>query len=351
MPEARPHRIELPRVIVVGDDIVGKIGGELAALGVRRVGVLTSKTPFKLVGNRIEESLKASGLEFQFFLDNGRPHDGLRDDFLAAMRTKIDGVLGVGGGRVLDVSKLIAEKSGTSFFSFPTIPSHDGIASPLVSAVGGSTRSSRFVKTPQAVFADLSVLTGSPHQYVASGFGDVIGKYTAVKDWRLAHLLLGEYYGEYTANMALESAEMMMRKAEEVGEGGPGGIRELVEALVNCGILIGIAGTSRPCSGSEHLFSHALDQIKGKSTFHGQQVGVGTIMMSYLHDADWEKVRNSLSEAKAPTSGKELGATDEQVVKALTLAASMRPDRYTILGEKGLNERAAQDLAKITRVI
>jgi glycerol-1-phosphate dehydrogenase [NAD(P)+] len=124
-----------------------------------------------------------------------------------------------------------------------------------------------------------------------------------------------------------------------------------VEALVNCGILISIAGTSRPCSGSEHLFSHALDKVRGTSTFHGQQVGVGTIMMSYLHDADWERVRNSLIEAKAPTSGRELGASDEQVIQALTLAASMRPDRYTILGEKGLSERAALDLAKVTRVI
>lgn len=351
MSNAGLHRIELPRVIVVGNDIVERIGEELSALGAKNVGILTSKTPFKLLGRRIEGSLKASGIGFQFFLDNGRPHEVLRDDFLANVKIKMDGVLGVGGGRVLDASKLIAEKSGVSFFSFPTIPSHDGIASPLASTGEGGVRHSRFVRTPQAIFADISVLAGSPHQYVASGFGDVIGKYTAVKDWRLAHLILGEYYGEYTANMALGSAEAMMRKAEEVGNDSPAGIRDLVEALVNCGILISIAGTSRPCSGSEHLFSHALDKVRGTSTFHGQQVGVGTIMMSYLHDADWERVRNSLIEAKAPTSGRELGASDEQVIQALTLAASMRPDRYTILGEKGLSERAALDLAKVTRVI
>jgi glycerol-1-phosphate dehydrogenase [NAD(P)+] len=73
--------------------------------------------------------------------------------------------------------------------------------------------------------------------------------------------------------------------------------------------------------------------------------------MSYLHDADWEKVRASLAEAKAPTSAKELGVSDEVIVEALVRAASIRPDRYTILGEKGLSEKAAVDLARATRVI
>jgi len=349
MPNGRRHKIELPRLILAGEDIVGSIGEELLELGFKSVGVLTSKTPLQLLGDKIEGSLKASGVEYRFFLDNGQPHEVLRDDFIASIRMKMDAVVGIGGGRVLDVSKLIAEKSNVSFISVPTVPSHDGIASPMVSLAGGRTRYSRFVRTPQAIFADISVLVASPHKYVVSGFGDVIGKYTATKDWRLAHLLLGEYYGEYTANQAAECAHIMMRKAEEVGEGTKEGIRALVEALVNCGILIGTAGTSRPCSGSEHLFSHALDQFRAPSP-HGQQVGVGTVMMSYLHNADWEGVRNSLIKAKAPTSARELGVDEATLVRALTLAASMRPDRYTILGERGLNERAANALAKATRV-
>jgi glycerol-1-phosphate dehydrogenase [NAD(P)+] len=351
MPNGSPHKIELPRLIMAGGGIIEGIGKELSALGVERVGVLTSKTPFRLLGGKLERSLETSGIEYRFFLDDGKPHESVRDEFLETIGTGIDGLVGVGGGRVLDISKLIAEKLGTEFFSVPTIPSHDGIASPLVSILSGDIRSSRFAKTPQAVFADISVLVTAPHQYIASGFGDVIGKYTAVKDWRLAHLLLGEYYGEYTADLALECAEIMMKRAEEVGEGSAEGVRALVEALINCGILISIAGTSRPCSGSEHLFSHALDQIRHTSSFHGQQVGIGTIMMSYLHDADWEKVRNSLAEAKAPTSAKELGVSDEVIVEALVRAASIRPDRYTILGEKGLSEKAAVDLARATRVI
>jgi len=351
MANRRFHKIELPRLILAGEDIIGSIGDELAGLGVKAVGILTSRTPYQLLGEKLKKTLDDSGIENQVFQDNGHPHEELRDDFLSSVRIKMDGVLGMGGGRVLDVCKLIAEKSNVSFFSVPTVPSHDGIASPLVSLVSGRTRTSRFVKTPQAIFADISVLAAAPHQYVASGFGDVVGKYTAVRDWRLAHLLFGEYYGDYTANLALECANMMMRTAEAVGEGTKEGTRELVEALVNCGILISIAGTSRPCSGSEHLFSHALDRIRQGASLHGQQVGVGTIMMSYLHQADWERVRDSLAKAKAPTSARELGLSDEVVVEALTQAAAIRPERYTILGERGINEKAAYALAKATKVI
>jgi len=343
--------VEFPRVILTGEQVVDSIGNELRGLGLRKVGILTSKTPYAMLKERISHSLADSNIAHDYEVDDGSPHQVLSERFLSKFSGKIDAVVGIGGGRIIDVSKLVAERANVSFISVPTVPSHDGIASPLVSIPSKEGRVSRFSVTPQAILVDVSVLASVPHKFIASGFGDVVAKYTAVRDWRLAHLLSGEYYGEYTANQSKTCVEMVMRKSEEIGQGTKEGVRTLTEALVNCGLLIGIAGTSRPCSGSEHLFSHALDLVANFPALHGAEVGVGTIMMAYLHDGDWQRIRECLINAGAPVTAKQLGVSEQNLLKSLTMTASIRQERYTILGERGLTEKAAYNLAKNTGVI
>jgi len=111
-----------------------------------------------------------------------------------------------------------------------------------------------------------------------------------------------------------------------------------------------VAGNTRPASGAEHMFSHMLDRIAPGRAMHGEQCGVGAIMMMYLHGEDWEKVRDALEELGAPTTAKEMGIPKKKIVEALTMAQTIRPNRYTILGEKGLTFDAAKKLAKITGV-
>jgi len=112
-----------------------------------------------------------------------------------------------------------------------------------------------------------------------------------------------------------------------------------------------IAGSSRPASGAEHAFAHALDMIAEKPAMHGEQCGVGAIMTMYLHREDkYKTIKEALEKLKAPTTVEELGVTDKELIKALTMAHKIR-DRYTILGESGLTERAATKLAEVTGVI
>ena len=129
------------------------------------------------------------------------------------------------------------------------------------------------------------------------------------------------------------------------------GIRTLVEALISCGVAMSIAGTSRPCSGAEHLFSHCLTLIAPKPALHGEQCGVGTILCAYLHGANWQLIKDVLHRIGAPTSADELGIDREYILEALTRAHSIRPERYTILGESGLTKEAAERVASITGVI
>lgn len=111
-----------------------------------------------------------------------------------------------------------------------------------------------------------------------------------------------------------------------------------------------IAGSSRPCSGSEHLFSHALDIIKSVHASHGEQCGVGTIIMAHLHKTNWKWIKDTLKKLGAPTNAHELGMEKEDVVKALELASTVRPERYTILNKLKLSRKDCEKLARKTQV-
>jgi glycerol-1-phosphate dehydrogenase [NAD(P)+] len=112
-----------------------------------------------------------------------------------------------------------------------------------------------------------------------------------------------------------------------------------------------IAGSSRPTSGSEHLFSHALDILHPGTALHGEQCGVGTIMMMHLHGGDWKMIRDALIDIGAPVDAKGLGLNDSDIIDALTEAHKIRKERFTILGERGLDRKAAEAVARATMVI
>jgi glycerol-1-phosphate dehydrogenase [NAD(P)+] len=111
-----------------------------------------------------------------------------------------------------------------------------------------------------------------------------------------------------------------------------------------------IAGSSRPASGAEHMFSHALDELSASPALHGEQCGVGAILMMYLHNGDWKLIADTLKEIGAPTTAKEMGIPDKDIITALTTAHTIR-DRYTILGDTGISQKAAEKLAVKTGVI
>ena len=130
------------------------------------------------------------------------------------------------------------------------------------------------------------------------------------------------------------------------------GIRTIVEALISAGVAACIAGSSRPCSGAEHLFSHALEYIVGKNCgLHGERVGLGTIMMAKLHGLDWERIVKTLENVGAPTKAKEIKINEDQIVDSLLIAQSLRPERYTILSKLKLDRQTALELAKSVYIV
>jgi len=305
----------------------------------------------EIAGQRVTDLLQDDGVDVSCYVASSSSLDDIKRVEENIGEVKPEVVLGIGGGTKIDVAKLSSANKGVPFMSVPTVASHDGIASPLVSLKGLDKPYSVMAQSPMAIVADTEVIIRSSHCFTASGCGDVVAKLTAVRDWKLAHEVKNEYYGEYAASLALMSARLVQKNAGLIKPGGEEGLRVLLEALVSCGVAMSIAGSSRPCSGSEHLFSHALDLVAPKPAMHGEQCGVGTVMMARLHNINWRRIRETLRAVGAPTTAAELGVEPAHVVEALEKACVIRPDRYTILDERSLNHDSAEKLARSTGVI
>lgn len=350
-----PHVITLPRKVVIGYNVIGhlpKYLKELTKGRPARVLMVTGPNVYAMLGKNLAEALQDKGFDVHVKTVSSATLEVARSIAEEVRSDRLNGVIGFGGGKPIDVAKYVASQTGLWLASIPTAASHDGIASPFVSLKGDVRPTSSYAKEPDLIIADISVISSAPRRVNIAGVGDIVAKFTAVLDWRLAHRLRGEYYGGYAASLALMSAKHVLASHRELAKGGMEGLRVLVEALISSGVAMCIAGSTRPASGSEHLFSHALDVIAPKPALHGEQTGVGTIMMLYLHGRRmWRRVRAMLKSVGAPVTAKELGISDYYIVKALTIAHRIRPERYTILGTKGLTWEAAEKIAVTTGVI
>jgi glycerol-1-phosphate dehydrogenase [NAD(P)+] len=348
----KDHRMQFPREVIVGNGTIERVPEICRRLGYTKSALIIagSKTN-EIAGKTVKELLEDEKIEVNTVLVETATVNDVEvvEEKIKATRPEV--VFGVGGGTKIDVAKCSSAHQETPFISVPTTASHDGIASPLASIKGFEKPYSVMAQAPIAIVADTSIIMQAPWRFAVSGCGDVIAKLTAVRDWKLARNEKNEYYGGYAASLALMSARLVMENASLIEQKTEEGVRVLIEALISCGVSMSIAGSSRPCSGSEHMFSHALELIKPNHAMHGERCGVGTIMMAYLHRTNWKRVKATLAELGAPTNADDLGTEEEDMVKAVGMGATVRPERYTILNKLNLTREACERLARATEVI
>ena len=342
--------MELPRLIEIGEKNIGDFGKFLISLNrPKKVSLISGSNVQKVLRTKIERSLKSKKIQFIWHTSIDNQIRSLNQVQKGVKKDNSGLVVGIGGGRSVDTAKLISHNLGRPFVSLPTAASHDGMASPFVS-VKSDKPHSIVATAPMGVFVDIDVIKKAPAKLLASGCGDLIANIIAVRDWQLGHKKKKEYYGRYAADLAMMSAKIVMENSSEFAKKGLDA-RVIVEGLISAGVASCIAGSSRPCSGAEHLFSHALDKIAPGVGLHGEKCGLGSIMMARLQGQNWERVIRTLKDVGAPTTARQIGLEPEAVIKALTVAQELRPERYTILKETKMTEKRAENLAKSTGII
>lgn len=343
--------MQLPRDIVIGNGVINEVRNVCTDLKlIDNALVVTGKSTKGIAGEIVQDSLQDVGQNVELVISESASMKEVERIRKHAIESGTKYFLGVGSGKTIDVAKLVATDLEVPFISVPTAASHDGIISSRASIKDGKTTTSIQANAPMAVIADTEIIANAPYRLLAAGCGDIISNCTAVLDWQLASRLQNVQFSEYAAALASMTAQILIDSADSIKPELESSVRMVVKALVSSGVAMSIAGSSRPASGSEHMFSHALDRIADEPALHGEQCGVGTILMMYLHGGDWKKISDALQVIGAPTTAKELGIEDKYILEALVLSHTIRPERYTILGT-GLTPDAAEIVARKTKVI
>jgi glycerol-1-phosphate dehydrogenase [NAD(P)+] len=351
-PFGKARSMVFPRTVLAGHGVLAELAACCHQFDFPETGaVVTGPRTALLAGNRAAEILQGGGFEVTTVIARDATAEEVDRVAREVEASRARFVVGVGGGSKIDISKVVAARLKLPFVSVPTSAAHDGISSPRASLHDPTKVTSIEAVVPIGILADTSIIVQAPFRLLASGCADVISNFTAVLDWKLAARLRNEEYSSTAATLAEYAAQEITDHATLIKPNLEESVWIAIRPLMVAGIAMSVAGSSRPCSGSEHLFSHALDRAAQRPSLHGEQCGVGAIMMMYLHGGDWRRLRTALHAIGAPTTAKELGVSPDEVVQALVAAHRIRPERYTILGDNGLAREAAERLATVTGVI
>ena len=329
----RSRTIEIPKLMHVGPSCLGRLAELLAGFDTNRVCVGSGDGPSVAFAEQVVAGLAEAGIEVVH-------RAGLRGrlDQAAELAASVIGddvslLVAVGGGRVIDTVKLAAARTGTDFVSAPTTISHDGISSPVASLVPADGHRRSYAATmPAAIVVDLAVISSAPPRTIRAGAGDLISNLTAILDWQLADRRGEDNYDAFSAMIA-ESAAKPLLDIEDLSD--PATHELLAKGLLLSGLAMAAAGTSRPCSGAEHLVSHSLDALLGdRSAMHGEQVALGALVSAVAHDSPLlGPLRRLYTRIGLPQRPEDLEIARSDAERAIAMAPGTRRERYTILSE------------------
>ncbi|EPR11644.1 iron-containing alcohol dehydrogenase family protein [Ruminiclostridium papyrosolvens] len=336
------HRIEIPSILEVNNNILGSVGAYIERAGINNVVVLFGEGIRDLFGEKIMDSI---GTKKSLAVLETYDYDDIKLENLMpkafSIPSKTDAVVGVGGGKVLDAAKYIAFLNKLPFISIPTSTSNDGFSSSGCSLIINGRRTSVHASMPFGIIVDLDVLKNAPMKFIYSGLGDIISKITAVYDWYFEERNNAAKVDDFAAMMAKKSVNSIVRMPyTQVTENFF--LKEMVDSLTMSGIAMQIADSSAPASGSEHLISHALDKLLEKPQLHGIQVGVATYLMSRVQEHRYQRVEKFLTDTGFFDFVETLKMRAEDFEKAIDLAPTIKPNRYTYLHVAENREKAKQ---------
>lgn len=353
----RDHHIPL-RKILFEENILSKIDEVIDELNIgKKCLIVEDLTTRNLAGKDIRVNLENARYSVDEIIV-----ERADDENVALVREKLQGfefAIAVGGGTPIDVTKMATFERDIPFISFPTALSHDGIASPIASITTNNIKRSKKTSPPICVMADLGILFEAPVRMTAAGYGDLLAKLTSLKDWKLGRHDRGEYFCEKASELVFQASNDALSMIGPFKS--PEQVKNLAEALVNSGVSMILAGSSRPASGSEHLFSHYLDLNAPKPALHGEQVVLGSILLSKYHalhnpkwwaqpEYQWHSVKSAIENVGLLVNIRSLGIERRLAVDALTKATTIRPERYTILHKRPASAAEADRLIQETSV-
>lgn len=291
--------------IVSGAGALNKLPGIISQHGGTKAYVVTDRNVYAAAGESVCNLLQDNSIAYTLYVypeEQTEPDERAVGAAVMHMNAGCDIIVAVGSGVINDVCKILAALSGKPYIIVASAPSMDGYASGTSSMNRDGLKISLPSRAPDVVIGDPKILCTAPLKLMRSGLGDMVAKYVSICEWRIANLLLGEYYCPKIAQLVRDSLKQCTDRAEGLLKGDPEAVMAVFEGLIVCGIAMNYAGVSRPASGGEHYLSHVIDMRAVENgcaaELHGLQCAVGTMVMAKLYEKvktmtpDGEKARN-----------------------------------------------------------
>lgn len=344
--------INIPTLLKIEAGALSNIGDFLASSGLKKVVIYFGNGLINMFGAQVMDSLKKADVEVLEHreLDTVDINDIMSLAFALPIHTQA--IIGLGGGKVIDAAKYACYLKKLPFISVPTSSSSDGFSSASASLIINGRRHSVPAKLAYGIIVDTEVIKSAPDKFLYSGIGDMISKITALYDWIYEEKNGYDTVNDFALMIAKKAVNSFVRTPfNDIHE--PLFLKELLDSLAMSGIANEIAGSSAPTSGSEHLISHALDKILERPELHGIQVGIATYLMAVVHDHRYKRVDTMFTDTGFWDYVETLNLNVEDYEKAIDLAPSIKPYRYTYLHNEKYRTQAKKVLredAKLRRV-
>ena len=272
-------------VVEIGSGMTAKVGEILTKANFPKEILAVADENTVRVSEGIFESLSAAGFKVKKLIYTNMKYakvEQVRE--VEALSADVGGIISIGTGSLNDICRVVSYQHKKDFCIFATAPSMDGFASDTAPIIENNFKNSWQAEQPRIIIADTKILAKAPVELKAAGFGDMVAKYIGILEWKIANILIGEYYCDAVAGITLDAVTKMVALADKVTAEDEEAAGAIMEALVLSGLAMKLAGCSRPASGAEHVVSHYLECYKLARgiwpEYHGKKVGVATLIIN-----------------------------------------------------------------------
>ncbi len=286
----KSHAADIDKILC-GAGVLRELPAILAEYGAKKPYVLCDRNTYAAAGERVCALLDEAGIPYSIYTyHDERPAPNEHNVGLAIMflPKDCDLVIGVGSGVINDIGKIVSNVSKKPYIIVGTAPSMDGYASASSSMTREGLKISLASRAPDVIIGDTDILCHAPLKMMKAGLGDMLAKYTSICEWRIAHLITGEYYCEEIATLVRGALRRCVDLSDKLLTRDPDAVAAVFEGLVITGIAMALAGVSRPASGIEHYLSHVWDmralEFGTPEDLHGIQCAVGTLISVKLYE-------------------------------------------------------------------
>lgn len=365
----RTHSVDIDG-IMLGSGVLDKVVKSVEGYRGKKLLLAADSNTYKAAGQKVRGMLENAGFDLEVLVFRTEKHDLIPNAYtigrlLVGTPADTSLIVAVGSGVINDISRYVSYRLGCPYIIVATAPSMDGYPSVVTPLVVDNNKITFDAKYPDTIIGDTDVLIEAPDEMLRAGFGDIIGKITALSDWKLSSALNQEHYCEECVSLVRKALDkclenrhgLMKRKAEA--------IEYVMEALLLSGLAIGLYGNSRPASGAEHNFAHYwdVDAVRNRRVhpLHGNSVAAGTVVTAHVYNMvkdflpedvpipDPDEITGYLEDIGAVSSPYYLGIGKELFKRSIHNAMDLK-DRYTVFHfarDNGMLDEIAETLEEI----